>query len=181
MPYVAFHPVFDAATLTLAQADITNCRQRLPFLINLTAKQRKAHLKLGKTELAFITKAIMHYRQNPLLAVPYLPLAQFENDWATYERLEQLHLLVKVLENDLAHTIIAVKQSCLESALGFYKSAKKASQHNVPGIDSIVTDLQEMMPGFKKGKKQPENSLPKRQAYVPPATQTAPNNETAEP
>ena len=44
LPYGNLQPVFDVADLTLAKADIVNCRERLPFLVYLTVKQKKAHL-----------------------------------------------------------------------------------------------------------------------------------------
>lgn len=174
MPYANLQPVFDTAILALAKTDIINCRARVPFIVNLTKKEKIAYLRLGKKEHAFIAQALTHYRQNPILAVPYLPLTEFENDFAAYERLLELHDMVKVLENDLAHTLLALKQECIKSALGFYQSAKKAREHNVPGVDSIVNDLSPMMPGRKKKNPQPANPPLRRSAYIPPSNELKP-------
>ena len=150
LPYGNLQPVFDVADLTLAKADIVNCRARLPFLVNLTAKQKKAHLDLGKKTKSFITKALNYYRQYPELRTSFVSLTEFENDWETCQRLEELHSVVKVLENDLAHTILALKQESMKSALGLYHNVKKASEYNVPGTDNIIEDLRPMLPGRKK-------------------------------
>ncbi len=150
MSYGNLQPVFDVAELSLAKADIVNCRDRMPFLVNLTAKQKKAYLSLGKKTKSFITKALNYYRQYPELRTSFVPLTEFENDWETCQRLEELHSMVKVLENDLAHTILALTQESMKSALDLYQNVKNASKHNVPGTDNIVEDLRPMLPGRRK-------------------------------
>jgi len=42
MPYANLQPVFDDATLALAVANVQNCLQRLPFLVNLPPPENNA-------------------------------------------------------------------------------------------------------------------------------------------
>lgn len=154
MPYANLQPVFDEATLLLAIQDVQNCIGRLPFLINLTSKEKLQYLRLGAKTLPFISRALIHCKNNPNLQVSYAPLAEWENDWEVCQRLERLQMQVQTLHEALADTIIALKQESTRAALAFYQNAQIAAAYNVPGTDSIVADLQPMMPG-RKPKKQP--------------------------
>ena len=149
MPYANLQPVFDDATLALAVADVQNCLQRLPFLVNLTPQEKTQYLKLGPKLLPFVSRALMHCKNNPVLQVSFSPLAEWENDWQVCQRLEALQVQVQVLQEALADTIIALKQESTRAALAFYNNAQKAATFNVPGSDSIIADLQPMLPGRK--------------------------------
>lgn len=152
MPYANLKPVFTAADLSLAQQDLTQCSNRMPFLVNLTDIEKNRYLRLGARATPFILRALDHYRNTPAIQVPYVQLAEWENDFATLNRLETLLGQLRSLEEAINDTVIALRQECMVAALSCYKSAKNAAQQNVPGTDHIVADLSVMLPGIHQGK-----------------------------
>lgn len=158
MPYANLTPVFEETDLQLAQQDLLNCQSRLPFLVNLTYEEKTSYLRLGASTSAFMLKTLIHYQNNPHLHLSYLPLAEWQNDYAVYRRLEALLLQMQSLEEAISDTLTALRMENVNAGLTFYKMVKAASTQNVPGIDSILDDLKPMMPGIlrnrKKGKKE---------------------------
>jgi len=157
MPYANLTPVFTDAQLQLALQQINDCRTQLPFLVNLTPKERTGYLRLGPNAAAFFSKAINHCQNNPHLIPPFLALAEWQNDHEVYKRLEVLLAQVRVLEQAIADTVIALRQENTVAATTFYKMVKIAATQNVPGTDTIVNDLQPMLPGIKTNRK-PKNA-----------------------
>ena len=163
MPYANLTPVFTETDLQLALQQINNCRTQLPFLVNLTPKERTGYLRLGPNAAAFFSKAINHCQNNPHLMPPFIALAGWQNDHEVYKRLEVLLAQVRVLEQAIADTVIALRQENTAAAMTFYKTVKMAATQNVPGTDAIIDDLQPMMPGRKANRK---SKSPKEETTV---------------
>jgi hypothetical protein len=125
-------------------AEIT---ELLPFLINLTAEERRSGLKMGDKSLAFVTKALEYAEANPNLVPPYLDVVEFRKDDTLREQVEKILRAVEQLAEMLSDTRLALGKEEFEQALIFYNSAKQAAKGNVPGVDSIVNDLAERFPG----------------------------------
>jgi len=156
MPYANLTPVFTDVQLQLALQQINDCRAQLPFLVNLTPKERTGYLRLGPNAAAFFSKAINHCQNNPHLIPPFLALAEWQNDHEVYKRLEVLLAQVRVLEQAIADTVIALRQENTVAATTFYKMVKIAATQNVPGTNAIIDDLQPMLPGSKTNRR-PKN------------------------
>ncbi|OWY24127.1 hypothetical protein C7N43_23760 [Sphingobacteriales bacterium UPWRP_1] len=153
MPYANLTPVFTPAQLQLALQLISDCRTQLPFLVNLTPQERTGYLRLGPNAAAFFNKAINHCQNNPHLMPPFMALAEWQNDHEVYKHLEVLLAQVRVLEQAIADTVIALRQENTVAAMSFYKMVKMAATQNVPGTDAILADLQPMLPGIKANRK----------------------------
>ncbi|QQS30681.1 MAG: hypothetical protein IPM47_07055 [Sphingobacteriales bacterium] len=156
MPYADLTIVFPESEALLAKQDLTECLNRLPFLINLTPREKKNNLQLGSKSAAFIYRSLDHYRNHPEIRVPYLDIAAWENDYAVQTRLESLLRQIRSLEEAVNDTIIALSQENMTAALTCYKSAKNAAKQNVPGTDHIIADLQPMLPGVHQKRKKKE-------------------------
>ncbi len=152
MPYANLQPVFDEAELQLCIDNIAECQSRLPFLINLTPEEKKLYLRLGKKTLSFISRALLHCKNNSNLQVDFAPYAEWKNDWEVCQRLELLEIQIQQLHEGILDTIIALRQESMRAGLTFYRNAKEATKYNVPGSNSIVEDLSTMMPGRKAKK-----------------------------
>jgi len=164
MPYANLSPEFTDADLQLALQQINNCRAQLPFLVNLTPQERAGYLRLGPNAAAFFNKALNHGQNNPNLLPPFMALAEWQNDHEVYKRLEILLSQVRVLEQAIADTVIALRQENTTAAITFYKTVKMAATQNVPGTDSIVDDLQAMLPGIKAHRKTKTTQTKNKQA-----------------
>ncbi|PSJ71558.1 hypothetical protein C7N43_38720 [Sphingobacteriales bacterium UPWRP_1] len=154
MPYANLSPSFDAATLTLALADIAQIKARMPFLINLTPNEKKSFLRLGRSNRAFIEQCLNHINNNPILQLPFIDIPEWQNDWEVFKRLDNLHREIQSLEEAVNDTRLALLKECMIQALAFYRGAKSAALQNVPGTDSIVQDLHAFFPA-SGSKRQP--------------------------
>ena len=154
MPYGNITPAFDAETLTLALADIAQLKARMPFVVNLTHNEKKNYLKLGPGNVRFIEQSLNHIQNNPKLQLPFIDIAEWQNDWEVFKRLDNLYWEIKSLEEAVNDTRIALQKECMVQALAFYRGAKSASVQNVPGTDSIVKNLHTYFSASGK-KKQP--------------------------
>lgn len=146
MPYGNITPVFDAETLTLALADIAQLKARMPFVVNLTYNEKKNYLKLGPGNTRFIEQSLNHIQNNPKLQLPFIDIAEWQNDWEVFKRLDNLYREIKSLEEAVNDTRIALEKECMVQALAFYRVVKLAASQNVPGTDSIVQNLHTFFP-----------------------------------
>lgn len=123
----------------------------LPFLVNLTADERRRGLKMGDKSLAFITKCLEYASAHPNLVPPYLNVPEFQKDHALRDQLVQIIRELNSLVEAVDDTILALGKEEFEHALIFYNSVKQAAKGNVPGTGAIVEDLAERFPGNSSG------------------------------
>ncbi len=152
MPYANLRIAFPEADYLLAKNDFEHLKSRLPFVINLTPAEKQKYLRLGGKSMMFVRKSLHFYADNPALHTGYVSLPEWQNDWETMQRLEQLLLQINVLQEALQDTVTALKMENMSSALSFYNILKNAAQQNVPGTDNILSQLKEMLPGVHQKK-----------------------------
>ncbi len=143
---------------TLQQQEVDNLRNQvqsiramLPFLVNLTAEERRTYPKMGDKTLAFVTKALEYARDNYHLVPPYLNVSEFEKDMTLVQQLHSILRPLRSLLESLDDTAMLAGSESYSAALTFYQSVKLAKSMNVPGIDSIYEDLQARFPGRGQG------------------------------
>ncbi len=143
---------------TLQQQEVDNLRNQvqsiramLPFLVNLTAEERRKYPKMGDKTLAFVTKALEYARDNYHLVPPYLNVPEFEKDMTLVQQLNSILRPLRSLLESLDDTVMLAGSESYSAALTFYQSVKLAKSMNVPGIDSIYEDLQARFPGRGQG------------------------------
>ncbi len=143
---------------TLQQQEVDNLRNQvqsiramLPFLVNLTAEERRKYPKMGDKTLAFVTKALEYARDNQHLVPPYLNVAEFEKDMTLVQQLNSILRPLRSLLESLDDTVMLAGSESYSAALTFYQSVKLAKSMNVPGISTIYEDLQARFPGRGPG------------------------------
>jgi hypothetical protein len=116
------------------------------LVINLTAAERKAMLKMGDKTLAFVNKTLEYATQNPSLVPNYVDLAEARKDNKltadVYGIFQQVNTLLRGLED----TGMVAGSEAYEAALVIYHSIKGASRSNVPGTQIMHDDLKQRFP-----------------------------------
>ena len=84
-----------SATLAAADRDavlaaITTIRQKLPFLIDLTAEERSALSKFGDKSRAFVSKALEIASQNPSILPRSFDLDEMRSDFQLFQDLQPI-------------------------------------------------------------------------------------------
>src|ERR1035437_3667728 len=109
-----------AAVKVQIQTNINAIATALPFLISLTAEERKGGLKLGDKTVAFVDKAIGYANTNAALVPAYINLPEIQKDYQLQkdliEILKSLHTLVQKVED----TEQEAGAEAYNGILGFY-------------------------------------------------------------
>ncbi|MBW4560720.1 MAG: hypothetical protein KME32_06085 [Mojavia pulchra JT2-VF2] len=128
---------------TLAQKEreavlqaITTIKQKLPFLVDLSADERKALPKMGDKSRAFVSKALEVATQNPEFLPRSFDLDEMRKDVELFEALYPLLLSLTQLQELVDDTSLAVGSEAFASALQVYNYAKASGQG--AGLDAVV-------------------------------------------
>lgn len=131
---------------TLGQTDrdavmdaIATIKAKLPFLIDLSAEERKALPKMGDKSRAFVSKALEVATQNPDFLPRSFDLSEMRKDVQLFEALYPLLLSLTQLQELVDDTCMAVGSEAYASALSVYNYAKASGQG--AGLDAVVGEM----------------------------------------
>jgi hypothetical protein len=131
---------------TLSQSDrdeimaaIALIRAKLPFLMDLSADERRALNKMGDKSETFVRTALEIATQNQ----DYLPRAfdveELRKDIELYEQLRPLVLALSQLQHLIEVTSMVVGSEAMGGALTVYNSAKVHGKGT--GLEAIVKEM----------------------------------------
>jgi len=134
-----------SASLTQAQRDavmaaIDTISQNLPFLIDLSAEERRDMLKFGDKTRAFVVKTLELANQNPGILPANFNLEEMQKDVALLEALYPIHQALTNLFDKIDDTYFAAGSEAYSSALHVYTYAKAANVAT-GGLDAVLDDL----------------------------------------
>jgi hypothetical protein len=133
-----------SATLAQTQKDavlqaIATIKENLPFLVDLSADDRKALPKMGDKSRAFVSKALEVATQNPEFLPRSFDLDEMRKDVQLFEALYPLLLSLMQLQDLLDDTSLAVGSEAYAAALQVYNYAKASGQGT--GLDTMVEEM----------------------------------------
>lgn len=131
---------------TLAQSDrdeimaaIATIRKKLPFLMDLSAEERKTLTKMGDKSQSFVTMALEIATQNQ----DYLPrsfeVEEMRKDVELYEQLRPIVVALAQLQQLVEVTSTIVGSEAMTAALTVYNSAKTHGQGS--GLEVILKEM----------------------------------------
>ncbi|RUR84180.1 hypothetical protein ACF3DV_30235 [Chlorogloeopsis fritschii PCC 9212] len=147
-----------SATLATKDRDavlqaIATIKEKLPFLIDLSAEERKALPKMGDKSRAFVSKALEAATQNPDFLPRSFDLEEMRKDVQLFEALYPLLLSLTQLQELVDDTFLAVGSEAYAAALQVYNYAKASGQGS--GLDTVVEEMgQRFARKSRKGKSQ---------------------------
>lgn len=109
-------------------AAIATIREHLPFLINLSPRERQQLPKMGDKSRAFVQKAFNVARHNPDILPRSFDFEEMERDIALFEALDPLLLPVMQLQELIDDTLLAVGSESYMAALKVYNYTKVSGQ-----------------------------------------------------
>ncbi|MDR1606085.1 MAG: hypothetical protein LBS41_03125 [Streptococcaceae bacterium] len=125
-----------------------------PYLLTMTAKERKQLPKMGNKSLSFVEKAYDFATKYPELYPSYLNLSDFAADKADATGLRQLIIGLRQLYDGLESTAVVAGSEAYQSSLDFYHVTRDAAKRNVPGANEVYQELRERFPNGKKRKEE---------------------------
>ena len=155
MPYANIQASLSDADLQDINNFLDQCRTKLPFLVNLTTKERKKASKQGATIMAFNRKTLTYTIHNPQYVPSYTDINGTKADLELYDKLKTIKARLLVLSLDIDNTMLALQNEVYVSTRVVYRSVESATKQNVPGSSEIYNDLKQHFPrtGKKKKKK----------------------------
>jgi hypothetical protein len=135
-----------AAQVTAVKAAFQTILTNLPFLVGLTADERKSLNAIDVSNKAFTEDAINAGVNNPTLIPSYLSVANMKNDLTLFTQLDEISSLANQLCERVEDTRMLAGSEAYGSALALYKAFGAASASGVPGTDSIVEQLKKRFP-----------------------------------
>ncbi|REG98879.1 hypothetical protein [Flavobacterium aquicola] len=130
-----------AAQVTAVKAAFQTILTNLPFLVGLTADERKSLNAIDVSNKAFTEDAINAGVSNPTLVPTYLSVANMKNDLTLFSQMDEIGALANQLCERIEDTKMLAGSESYGSALALYKAFGGAADAGVPGADSIVDQL----------------------------------------
>jgi hypothetical protein len=144
----------------LSQADrdavmaaIATIKAKLPFLIDLSAEERKALPKMGDKSRAFVSKALEVASQNTDILPKAFDLEEMRKDVELAEALYPVVLGLNQLQELVEDTYTLVGSEAYAAALLVYTYAKAAGKGS--GLDSAVDEMGKRFARKARGKQSP--------------------------
>jgi hypothetical protein len=118
----------------------------LPFLINLTKKERMGLPKLGPTSVEFDEQCASYMASSPNLVPPFVTPSEVSKDRALRLTLADVLRATRKLCEQLDDTLMLVGSEIWQANLSFYQTVRQAAQRDVPGADTVYDDLKARFP-----------------------------------
>lgn len=120
---------------------------KLPFIVGLTAEERKTMLKINRQNKLFVDDALQACINNSQLLPTYVSVTEMQKDYDLYRSLEQVLQPLAQLYEKVRDTQTLAGSEAYSSALTVYKLFQMAAAVGMPGMDTIVAQLSERFAG----------------------------------
>lgn len=115
---------------------IATIRQKLSFLIPMSPEERRATVRLGDRNRAFVRKALEIAAQNPEFLPRSFDLEEMRHDLELFDALQPMLLALTQLQELIDDTAVAAGGEAYSAALEVYRYAK--ANGTVAGLDNLV-------------------------------------------
>jgi hypothetical protein len=156
MPYQNINTTISAADVQAVKDAFTVVLDKLPFLVNLTASERKALLKTGPNSLSFVQNAAAAVQNNAAIFPASFSRSDFQKDVDLLSALTELATLASSVTSRIDDTRLAVGSEAMRQATQAYNYVKTAAK-NTPGLKPVAEQLGER---FQKTRKPKEPKPP---------------------
>ena len=136
-----------AQDLTDILAAIQTIRTKLPFLVTLTAGERKEMPKLGDKSRGFDEKCAAYMASNPEFLPGFHDITEINKDRALRDPLGDVFGQLKTLTEDVGDTFLVLNSEIWMADLAYYANVKEAKRRGRSGADTIYDDLRPRFPG----------------------------------
>lgn len=130
-----------AAQLTAVKAAFQTILTNLPFLVGLTADERKSLNAIDVNNKAFAEDALSAAVNNPTLVPGYISVPNMQSDLTLFAQMDEISGLANQLCERIEDTKMLAGSEAYNTALSLYKSFGTAADAGVVGADSIVDKL----------------------------------------
>jgi hypothetical protein len=139
--------VMSAESVQTILGYVTAIREMMPFLITLTADDRRRLAKMADKMIGFEDKAKVYMNSNPEFMPGFLSLSEVTKDRELRGPLSMVFTAVSALTYALDDTYLKLNSEIHKANLAYYNTAKEAASRGLPGAKAIYEDMQKHFPG----------------------------------
>jgi hypothetical protein len=140
---------------------IADIQTKLPFLIDLTADDRRSLPRMGDKSRAFVDQGLVLATQNEGILPRNFDLEEYRRDVGLVRELETVVLAMRQLMKKLEDTYVAAGSDAYSQSLVVYQAAKLAGKDGSldQHLDSLARRFARKSPGPNKAAAQPEKPV----------------------
>ena len=142
MPCQNISAQISAADIQAVKDAVATIRQKLPFLVSLTAEERKSIFKTGPNSLSFVENSLQAAKNNPGILPASFDAAGFESDVNLLAVLTELNTMAAQVASEIDDTRLAVGGEAMNEATQVYTYVKAAAK-TTPGLRPVADQLGE--------------------------------------
>ena len=158
MPYQNVSATLDDADIQEIKTALQTIEQKLPFLITLTADERRKLFKMGDKSLTFVSNSLTAAQSNPDILPASFDLEEFRRDYQLITTLTDIFFRLQQLTEKVDDTLMAVSSEAMSSSLSVYDYVKAAAK-KTPGLKTVAEQLGERFKAIRnKPAKSPSDS-----------------------
>lgn len=150
------------AQVTAVKAAFQTILTNMPFLVGLTADERKSLNAIDVNNKAFTEDALAAAVNNPTLVPAYLSVPNLQSDLTLFTQMDEISGLANQLCERIEDTKMLAGSEAYNVALGLYKSFGSAADAGVIGANSIVDKLKTRFANNGKTTTTPEPPAPQQ-------------------
>ncbi|MBW4578074.1 MAG: hypothetical protein KME42_00680 [Tildeniella nuda ZEHNDER 1965/U140] len=148
MPYQDINTTLSDKDLQDIKQAIATIQQKMPFLVTLSAEERKRLYKMGDRRLAFVQNSFQAAQSNRNILPASFDFDGFGNDYRLSSNLTELLMLLRQLTEQVDDTLMAVGSEAMSSSLTVYDYVKTAAK-KTPGLKAIAEQLGTLFKALK--------------------------------
>ena len=156
MPYQNINATLSAADLQAIKDAFATILEKLPFLVNLTAEERKATFKTGPDRVSLVQNAAAAAESHPEIFPASFNVQEFLNDIALFNNLTDISTQSASVTSQIDDTRLAVGGEAMRQATQVYNYVREAAK-TTPGLKPLADQLGEH---FQKANKPKETKKP---------------------
>jgi hypothetical protein len=113
---------------------------KMPFLITLSATERKRLYKMGDKRFAFVSNSLLAAQSNPGILPSSFDVQAYQNKYRLVSQMNELLLRIQQLQEQVDDTGVAVGSDAMMLSLTVYNYVKTAAKQT-PGLKSLSEQL----------------------------------------
>lgn len=135
-----------SANKTAILEKLTEIRELMPFLINLTVAEKSTLPKMGTFRTGMDESFSQEMAAHPELVPNFVDMTELGKDRALRATLNDIAQQVAALNEAVEDTVTAAGVDSYLSYLSFYNNVKQAAKRNVPGANTVQENLKRFFP-----------------------------------
>jgi hypothetical protein len=139
--------VLSAESVQAILGHVAAIRELMPFLITLTADERRRLATMADKLIGFEDKAKVYMNSNPEFMPGFLPLSEVTKDRELRGPMSMIFTAVSALTYTLDDTYLKLNSEIHKGNLAYYNTVKEAASRGIPGAKAIYEDMQKHYPG----------------------------------